>query len=161
MKREESHHQPESDAFFMQKALKLAHTAFKRGEVPVGAVIAHKQRILASAFNKREKTQDPLAHAELETLRLASLKLQSWRLNDCTLYVTLEPCLMCCGAILEARLSRLVYGCRDFKKGSLSRFQTPTGKLQITEGVKANESGLLLKQFFQNLRDKNLKAPSE
>lgn len=138
--------------FFMSKALLLAKQAFQQREVPVGAVIVRKGIILASAFNKREQTKNPLSHAELEVLKEASQKLKSWRLIDCNLYVTLEPCLMCCGAILQARIPQLIYGCRDMKRGGIRKIDT--GTLQITEGVMKKECSDLLKLFFKNLRNK-------
>lgn len=134
----------------MSKALELAKKAFQQEEVPVGAVIVQKGTILASAFNQREQTHNPLAHAELEVLKEASQKLKSWRLVDCSLYVTLEPCLMCCGAILQARIPQLIYGCRDKKKGGIQKMDT--GTLQITEGVMEKECSDLLTLFFKNLR---------
>lgn len=138
--------------FFMSKALELAKKAFRREEAPVGAVIVQKGAILSGAFNQKEQTHNPLAHAELEVLKEASWKLKSWRLIDCSLYVTLEPCLMCCGAILEARIPHLIYGCRDKKKGGIQRLDT--GALQITEGVMEKECSDLLTLFFKNLRNK-------
>lgn len=137
--------------FFMSKALQLAKQAFQQGEVPVGAVIVQKGMILTGAFNQREQTNNPLAHAELEVLREASQKLKSWRLVDCSLYVTLEPCLMCCGAILQARIPQLIYGCRDRKRGGIQKIDT--GTLQITESVREKECSDLLKLFFKNLRN--------
>lgn len=137
---------------FMSEALQLAEQAFQQGEVPVGAVIVQEETILAGAFNKREQTKNPLAHAELEALKEASQKLKSWRLVDCRLYVTLEPCLMCCGAILQARISQLIYGCRDMKRGGIQKIDT--GALHIIGGVQEKDCSDLLTLFFKNLRDK-------
>ena len=140
----------------MSKALDLAGTAFRQQEVPVGAVVVREGTLLAGAFNRKEQTQSPLGHAELQVLELAAEKLKSWRLEDCELYVTLEPCLMCFGAILEARISHLIYGCRDKKnKGFLSHGISLPKHLKITEGVKAKECSQLLTDFFKGLRNRS------
>ena len=105
----------------MAEALQLARAAAASGDVPVGAVVVHEGRIIARRGNERERVGDPTAHAELLALRDAAAALGRWRLDDCTLVVTLEPCLMCAGALLNARVGRLVYGAADLKAGATAR----------------------------------------
>ena len=107
------------DRIFMAEAMELAELAGELGEIPVGAVIVHKGRVIARAFNRREAWQDPTAHAELIAIRRAAEALGEWRLNECTLFVTLEPCPMCAGTIVNARLGRVVYGAPDPKAGAV------------------------------------------
>lgn len=150
----------EKDIFYMKQALKEAQKAFAQEEVPVGAIIVHQETgVLAVGFNKREGLHSPLGHAEIEAITGASHKLQSWRLEGCTLYSTLEPCLMCIGACLQARVSRLVYGSKDLKKGFDSFYQmtkqdTWSQSLEISHGILEKECSQILKVFFQNLRAK-------
>ena len=135
------------DDFFMSEALKSAREAESQGEVPVGAVIVYNEKVLARAYNQREKTQNPLAHAELLVIEQASQKLRSWRLESCELYVTLEPCEMCLGACKTSRVSRLVYGCED------SRQKRPKDlPFEICKGVFKEECSSLLRSFFKELR---------
>lgn len=142
----------------MDQALALANQGGKEGEVPVGAVVVFQEEIIARAFNRREQDQNPLGHAELIALKQASEKLRTWRLSECSLYVTLEPCLMCMGAILQARIKHLIYGCRDPKGGCVtslyqlaedSRFNH---KMQVTGQVREKECSEVLTNFFKNLR---------
>lgn len=145
------------DDFFMSLALEEAKKAFEKQEVPVGAVIAQEGRVLSQSHNFREGQQNPLGHAELLAIEKASKELNSWRLEGCKIYVTLEPCLMCIGAILQARLSHLIYASSDPKAGFSSKYaldnqRTWTHKLKITSGFCSDESSKLLKQFFQKLR---------
>ena len=152
------------DVFFMTKALKLAKQAEKEGEVPVGAVIVQDTKkklvVLASTFNKKEQWQKTTAHAEILAIELANLKLKSWRLNDCTLYVTLEPCPMCAGALVQARIKRLVYACSDPKAGAVhSLYQLTTDpklnhRVEVKAGVLQKECSQLLKTFFKTRRDR-------
>ena len=129
------------------------------GEVPVGAVVVRAGRILAQSFNLRETLQDPTAHAERLALTWAGRAIGSWRLEGCVLYVTLEPCAMCAGAIIHSRIARLVYGATDPKAGaceSLFRLVSDTRlnhRVPITAGVLARECGDVLKEFFQERRD--------
>jgi tRNA(adenine34) deaminase len=129
------------------------------GEVPVGAVVVRAGRILAQSFNLRETLQDPTAHAERLALTWAGRAVGSWRLEGCVLYVTLEPCAMCAGAIIHSRIARLVYGATDPKAGaceSLFRLVSDTRlnhRVPITAGVLARECGDVLKEFFQERRD--------
>lgn len=144
----------------MKEALKLARKAEEQGEVPVGAVLVHNQQIIASAFNQKEELQTATAHAEILAINKASLKLKSWRLNDCTLYVTLEPCPMCAGALVACRLKRLVYACKDPKAGAVHSLYEITEdprlnhRVQIHEGPLQEECSKLLTNFFQKKRKK-------
>ena len=108
-----------SDAHWMRQALKLAQQAAEQDEVPVGAIIVHENKIIASAFNQREQLADPTAHAEMIAITQAASHLNSWRLLECSLFVTLEPCPMCAGAILQSRIPRIVYGALDPKAGAV------------------------------------------
>jgi tRNA(adenine34) deaminase len=143
----------------MTRALELAREARNMGEVPVGAVVVRAGRILAQSFNLRETLQDPTAHAERLALTWAGRAVGSWRLEGCVLYVTLEPCAMCAGAIIHSRIARLVYGATDPKAGaceSLFRLVSDTRlnhRVPITAGVLARECGDVLKEFFQERRD--------
>ncbi len=149
-----------SDEYFMRLALDEARKASSCGETPVGAVLVRDGTVVASAHNMRESWQDPVAHAELIAVREAATKLGRWRLDDAVLYVTLEPCLMCAGALVLARIRRLVYGCRDPKAGALGSVYDVVrdGRLnhtyRITPGVLETECGALLTDFFNQLRDK-------
>lgn len=147
-----------SDCGFMRLALKEAKDAFNEGEVPVGAVIVINGEIIASARNKRESAFDPTAHAEVIVLREASQKIKNWRLTGAALYVTKEPCVMCAGAMVNARLGRLVYGCGDVKGGAVhSLYQLLFDKrlnhqVEVVSGILKDECALLLKRFFQDHR---------
>ena len=146
------------DVAMMRRALELAREAEAIGEVPVGALVVHQGRIISRAYNLRETLRDPTAHAECLALALAGRSLGRWRLDGCTLYVTLEPCSMCAGAIGLSRIDRLVYGALDPKAGacrSLYRLiDDPRLNHRVlqTSGVLAEECGHLLSHFFANLR---------
>jgi len=142
-----------SEEHFMKEALKEAHKAFDLDEVPVGAVIVCDNRIIARAHNLIERLNDVTAHAEMQAITAAANYLGGKYLKDCTLYVTLEPCVMCAGAIFWAQVSRLVYGARDEKRGFTmleNRIIHPTTTMQA--GVMKDESSALLKSFFQKKR---------
>ena len=147
-----------NDSEFMKIALYLAGLAAKEGEVPVGAVVVKDDIIIGRGFNHREKDNDITSHAEIEAIKQASRMLGSWRLSGCTLYVTLEPCLMCSGAILQSRLQRVVYGADDPKDGAVvSRyhvFDDPSlhERPLIERGVLAEESKAILSTFFEGKR---------
>lgn len=147
-----------SDADFMTFALKEAEKAFRKNEVPVGAVLVINNEIIARSFNKRESAFDPTAHAELLALKAGARKIRNWRLSNATLYVTKEPCVMCAGAMVNARLGRLVFGCRDSKGGGVESLYNLLSdkrlnhRVEIVSGVKEEECALLLKQFFQARR---------
>lgn len=142
----------------MRLALAEAEKAGKHNEVPVGAVIVCDGKVIAKAYNKREKNNDPLGHAELRAIKKASRKLKAWRLVNCDLYVTLEPCVMCAGAIMWSRFRHVIYGATDKKGGALGgAFNIFSEKginhiPKITGGVLARETGELLTSFFQSKR---------
>lgn len=145
---------------FMEYALTEAKKAQEIGEVPVGAVIVKNGEIISSGYNKREIQNNALCHAEIEAINSACKKLKSWRLNDCDLYVTLEPCPMCTGAIINSRISRVIFGAKDSKAGScgsvINLFELPYNhRPKIICGVLENECSKLLSDFFKNLRKKN------
>jgi len=146
------------DKLFMQEALRLAEEAYRREEVPVGAVLVCEGRILVGNHNRREEMEDATAHAEILVLREAGRLLGSWRLPETTLYVTLEPCPMCAGALIQARVSRLVFGTRDPKAGAvvslydLLRDHRLNHRLEFTEGVLQKQCSEILKRFFQQRR---------
>jgi len=147
-----------SDDAAMAEALGEARAASARGEVPVGAVVLHEGRIIARRGNEREATGDPTAHAEVLALRDAAVTLGRWRLDDCTLVVTLEPCLMCAGALLNARIGRLVYGAADLKAGATASLYNVCADPRLNHnppvrhGVAAAESADLLAAFFADRR---------
>ena len=141
----------------MRQALEEAQKAFDEGEIPVGAVIARKGEVIARAHNLREQTGDPTAHAEMLVIRQAAQRLGGRRLNECTLYVTLEPCPMCAGAIVNARIPRVVYGAGDPKAGACgsvcSLFSMAFNHHpQVESGVMEEEAAALLRDFFRELR---------
>ena len=147
---------------YMKAALKLAHKAAEEGEVPVGAVVVCKEKIIACARNERETSGDPTAHAEVLALRRAAEALGTRRLEGCTLYVTLEPCPMCSGAIINSRLKRVVYGARDPKAGCCGSltdlFALPFNHHPVMEsGLLEEEAQALLQDFFAMLREKRKK----
>jgi tRNA(adenine34) deaminase len=142
----------------MKLALEQAAQAFREDEVPVGAVIVHGERVIAAAYNQREKLRDPTAHAEMIAITQAAGALGSWRLDECTLYVTLEPCPMCAGAILQARIPLVVYGAADPKAGAVHTLYRMLEDPRLNHrslsvsGVLAEECGQILSRFFQQQR---------
>ncbi len=152
-----------ADERFMKIAIEQAQIAQENGDVPIGAVIVHNDTIIAKAYNQREQLQDPTAHAEIIALTQAAAARQSWRLEGCTMYVTLEPCPMCAGALVLARIERLVYGCDDAKTGAVKSLYNIVQddrlnhKIEVTSGVLADDCSKLLQQFFQNRRLENIK----
>jgi len=151
----------EDDIKYMQMALAEARKAYQRAEVPIGAVVVCNDQVVGRGFNLREQTQDPTSHAEMIALREAAANEDSWRLEDCQLYVTLEPCPMCAGAILQSRIKRLVYGASDPKAGAVrslyqllddNRFNHQVEEVEA--GVLEKESAQLLKDFFRELRQR-------
>jgi len=149
---------PNPDVSFMQVALDEARAAAQRGEIPIGAIIVHDGRIIARAGNRTITDCDPTAHAEIVALRAAARELKNYRLLDATLYVTIEPCSMCAGAMIQARIARLVYGADDAKGGAVrscfSILDNPqlNHRVEITSGVLADESAAILKDFFARKR---------
>ncbi|MFM9536013.1 tRNA adenosine(34) deaminase TadA [Lysinibacillus sp. IITD104] len=150
----------DADRLFMKQALEEAQQAALLGEVPIGAVLVYEGKIIARAHNLRETTQNATTHAELLVIQEACKKIGSWRLEDTTLYVTLEPCPMCAGAILQSRVPRVVYGARDQKAGCVdSLYQLLNDErfnheCDVTEGILAEECGQILTDFFKALRDR-------
>ena len=147
-----------ADEAFMREALLEAEQAASDGEVPVGAILVRENTIIARGRNTRERKQDPTAHAELIVIQEAAERLQSWRLTGTTMYVTLEPCLMCTGAMLQARIPRVVFSTWDPKAGACGSLFTLhedtrlNHQIAVTHGILENESRDLLQRFFQRLR---------
>ncbi len=155
------------DEKFMRVAIDAAKIAEENGDVPIGAVIVYKEQIIGKAYNQRQQLQDPTAHAEIIALTQAAAALENWHLNGCTMYVTLEPCPMCAGALVLARMDRLVYGCDDPKTGAVKSLYNIVQdgrlnhRLEVTSGVLADECTQLLQQFFQNRRGQNSKSKND
>ncbi|MDK2784514.1 MAG: tRNA(adenine34) deaminase [Bacillota bacterium] len=147
------------DEHYMRRALELAREAAARGEVPVGAIVVRNGEIIAEGSNRREEDKDPTAHAELLAIRAAARALGGWRLTGTTLYVTLEPCAMCAGAIVLARVGRLVYGADDPKGGAVRTLyrlvedERLNHRVQVTPGILAEECGKVLRDFFRRRRE--------
>ena len=143
---------------YMRLALAEAEAALAENEVPIGAVIAHEGRVIAAAHNQRETLRDPTAHAEMIAITQAAQALRSWRLTDATLYVTLEPCAMCAGAIIQARLPLVVYGAADPKAGAVHTLYQMLAdrrlnhQAQTIPGVLADQCGAILSRFFEGQR---------
>lgn len=146
--------------FFMEKALEEAQKAFDVDEVPIGAVIVRNGEIIGAGHNLREKEKDPTLHAEMIAIRNGAAFLNGWRLLDCDLYVTIEPCPMCAGAILQARIKRVVFGARDPKAGcagslyNLLQDNRFNHTVEIVEGILENECSTIMKDFFKRKRSK-------
>lgn len=149
---------------YMREALKQARKAYSLGEVPIGCVIVHEGRIIGRGYNRRNTDKSTLAHAEITAIRKAGRVIGDWRLEECTLYVTLEPCQMCAGAIVQARIPEVVMGCMNPKAGCagsiLNLLEMPQFNHQasVTRGVLGQECGELLKRFFTELRERNKAA---
>ncbi len=154
----------ETDLKMMERALKLARRAAVAGEVPVAAVLYRGDQVIAEAANTRELARDPVGHAELLAIRDAAIKLDEWRLNDCSLAVTLEPCPMCAGAIVNARIGRVLYGATDPKAGACDTLYRITADRRLNHrphvfgGVLGDRCAALLKDFFRRLRDDRRKS---
>lgn len=146
------------DIRYMKEALRQAAKAAALGEVPIGCVIVHDGKIIGRGYNRRNTDKSTLSHAEITAIRKASKAVDDWRLEDCTLYVTLEPCQMCSGAIVQARIPRVVMGCRNPKAGcagsilNLLQMKEFNHRVEITEGVLEGECSDILKNFFADLR---------
>ncbi len=151
----------DSEDHFMKLAIEQAKIAEENGDVPIGAVIVYKGQIIGKAYNQREQLQDPTAHAEIIALTQAAAYLESWHLNGCTIYVTLEPCPMCAGALVLARIDRLVYGCDDPKTGACKSLynivqdERLNHRLEVTSGVLEEQCREQLQQFFACRRQEN------
>lgn len=148
----------ETDIFYMKEALRLAKKAYKNGDVPIGCVIVKDGEILAKGYNRRNKDHSVLAHAEILAIKEAAKKIQDWRLEECTLYVTLEPCQMCAGAIVQARVPRVVIGSMNPKAGcagsviNILDMKEFNHTVEIEKGVCQEETSRLMKNFFAELR---------
>ena len=154
--------------YYMRAALQQAELALSENEVPVGAVIVRNDRIIAAAHNQREQLRDPTAHAEMIAITQAAEAVGGWRLLECTLYVTLEPCPMCAGAILQARIPNLVYGAEDPKAGAVSSLFHLLGdarlnhRTEVVPGVLDRDCGRILTDFFSHRRSSgNRRIPSD
>lgn len=149
------------DERYMRMAIDAAQVAEENGDVPIGAVIVYQNQVIGRAYNQREQLKDPTAHAEIVALTQAASFVGSWRLHGCTIYVTLEPCPMCAGALVLGRLDRLVYGCPDPKTGAcgslydIVRDERLNHRLEVTPGILANDCATLLQTFFQQRRNNN------
>ena len=137
-----------NDEYYMSIAIKLAQKANKSGDVPVGTVIVKNNKIIAKAYNKIEKLKDSTKHAEMIAISKASKKNKSWRLDECTLYTTMEPCLMCCGAIQKSRIKKVVYGIKNENHG----YSKILKKIQIQEGICEKEIKKIVQKFFKKIR---------
>lgn len=143
---------------YMSVAYELAQKAYKKDEVPVGAVIVHNNKIIATGYNKRQKSQDATNHAEVIVIKKACKKLKTFRLNDCTIYVTLEPCVMCAGAIINARIGKVIFGAYDKKFGCCGSLYNLLGEKkfnhhpEVIGGVMEEKCSKILTDFFENKR---------
>lgn len=158
---------PQSDEYYMKRALELARLAACEGDIPVGAVVIDEEgQIVGEGRNRRRLDLDPTAHAEVVALRQAAKFRGAWNLNNCTLFVTLEPCPMCAGALVQARVSRLVFGCSDAKAGACGTLMNIAAdgrffhRLEITRGVLEQECRTILQQFFLDCRRRHKEARS-
>lgn len=157
----------ERDERFMKEAVKEAYKAAAKLEVPVGAVVVAGDEVIARAHNLRERLSDPTAHAEMLALREAALRLNTWRLNDCTLYVTMEPCPMCAGAAIQGRVGRIVYGAPDPKAGAAGSCVDLLSKtcfnhqVEVTGGVLEEKCAHAVQEFFHRLRQKDTDKTAE
>ena len=152
------------DERFMGEAIRQAKKAYALEEVPIGCVIVCEGKIIARGYNRRNTDKNTLSHAELNAIRKASRRLGDWRLDGCTMYVTLEPCQMCAGAIVQSRIQKVIMGCRNPKAGCagsiLNLLQVPqfNHQAEIEEGVLEDQCSELIKEFFRNLREKRAKT---
>lgn len=148
----------EIDEFFMNLALDQAKTAYNLNETPIGCVMVYDNEVISCGYNRRNAAKSALAHAEIEAIAKACKVIGDWRLENCTMYVTVEPCPMCAGAILQSRIERVVYGTKNPKAGScgsivnLLDYDGFNHKVSITSGILENECSTLMKDFFKNLR---------
>lgn len=152
-----------NDEYYMKEALKAAQDAYDAGEVPIGAVIVHNGEIIGRGFNRRNAEGNPLCHAEIIAINEAAHFMGDWRIEECTMYVTVEPCPMCAGAIVQARIPRVVYGAKNPKAGCagsvLDVLNEPklNHQVDVTEGVLKEECAAMMKEFFKRFRKKEKK----
>lgn len=148
---------------YMKEAIKQAKKAYAIGEVPIGCVIVYENKIIGRGYNRRTIDKNPLAHAEMIAIKKASKKMGDWRLEDCTMYVTLEPCQMCSGAIVQARMKKVVVGCMNPKAGcagsilNLLQVEKFNHQVELEIGVLQEECSMMMKNFFKELRKGELK----
>ena len=151
------------DEKYMKEAIRQARKAYAIGEVPIGCVIVYKDKIIGRGYNRRMADKNTLSHAELIAIRKASRKMDDWRLEECTMYVTLEPCQMCSGAIVQSRMSRVVVGCINPKAGcagsilNLLQMKEFNHQAELTTGVLEEECSQMMKDFFKELRSRRTK----
>ena len=151
------------DEKYMKEAIRQARKAYAIGEVPIGCVIVNKDKIIGRGYNRRMADKNTLSHAELIAIRKASRKMDDWRLEECTMYVTLEPCQMCSGAIVQSRMSRVVVGCMNPKAGcagsilNLLQMKEFNHQAELTTGVLEEECSQMMKDFFKELRSRRTK----
>ena len=151
------------DEKYMKEAIRQARKAYAIGEVPIGCVIVYKDKIIGRGYNRRMADKNTLSHAELIAIRKASRKMGDWRLEECTMYVTLEPCQMCSGAIVQSRMSRVVVGCMNPKAGctgsilNLLQMKEFNHQAELTTGVLEEECSQMMKDFFKELRSRRTK----
>lgn len=151
------------DEKYMKEAIRQARKAYAIGEVPIGCVIVYKDKIIGRGYNRRMADKNTLSHAELIAIRKASRKMDDWRLEECTMYVTLEPCQMCSGAIVQSRMSRVVVGCMNPKAGcagsilNLLQMKEFNHQVELTTGVLEEECSQMMKDFFKELRSRRTK----
>ncbi len=149
-----------NDAYFMKLALKEAQKAYDLDEVPIGAVIVKDNKVIAKGHNIRESHQDSTGHAEIVAIKKANKKLDSWRLCGCTIYVTVEPCIMCAGALIQSRVDRIVYGAKDLKGGALGtsinvlEADNINHKPEVTSDILEKECSEIIKRYFNSKRNK-------
>ena len=157
MKKRKTTEWTNKDVCFMQQALKCAQSAYKKDEVPIGAVIVKDNKIIAKGYNKSITLKDSTAHAEVIAIRKACKKLNNYRLNDCSIYVTIEPCPMCMGALVHARIKNLYFGAKDIKAGAcgsvldISKFKL-NHKINVYNGLLEQECAKIIKEFFKSKR---------
>lgn len=148
---------------FMKLALEEAQRAFQKQEVPIGAVIVKDEKVIARAYNLKETKKDPTAHAEILAIKEAAKVLETWRLDDCDLYVTIEPCPMCAGAMVQSRIRRLIIGAKEPKFGgagsifNIVNHPKLNHTIEVIEGIREDECSKLMQDFFQSLREKRRK----
>lgn len=146
------------EEFYMKEALKEANRAYQEEEVPIGAIIVHQGKIIARAYNQVRRLKDPTAHAEILAITQAASYLGHERLNGCKMYVTIEPCVMCAGALILSRLDELIYGAKDIRFGAygslldLRKYNFPSAKIKIRRGILEEECSFILQNFFQKKR---------
>ena len=156
-----------ADEKYMREAIKQAKKAYAIGEVPIGCVIVYQDKIIARGYNRRTIDKNTLAHAELQAIRKASKKMEDWRLEECTMYVTLEPCQMCAGALVQSRIDRVVIGSMNPKAGcagsvlNLLQIAGFNHQVEIVQGVCQEECSSMLSSFFKELREKKKQAVAE